>query len=38
MAIDTPGTDTEAAFEDLGTRVHLLYTEAADIPVEWRTA
>lgn len=35
-AIDTSGTDTDPGFADLGDRVQLLYTEAADIPNAFR--
>jgi hypothetical protein len=34
-AIDTTGMNTEPGLTDLGTRVHLLYTELTDIPAEW---
>lgn len=37
-AIDTSGADVEPGFADLGARVHLLYTELADIPPEWLSA
>lgn len=32
--IDTSGTDTDATLADLGTRVKMLYTEAADLSAE----
>lgn len=32
MAIDTSGQDAEAALNDLGGRVQLVYVEAADLP------
>lgn len=33
-AIDTSGNDLDPGFADLGDRVKLLYTEAADIPAD----
>lgn len=36
MAVDTSGNDLEAGQTDLGARVLLMYTEAADLPAGYK--